>query len=262
VDLGLRGRIALVCASSKGLGRATALRLAAEQASVILCGRDEEALTKVAEEIVAHGGACLPVTADLTSASDRERLTRQGVERFGAIDIAVLNTAGPPTGRFEEHSLETWNEAYRTVLEPVVHIAQLVLPGMSERKFGRILANASFTARAPADRLVLSNSLRGAVVGLIKSIANEYGAHGVTANCILPGYFLTDRMRSVVSAQSGADAAAGRPLGETIVKDIPVGRWGDPDEFAAVSAFLVSQLAGYVTGAAFTLDGGLVRSVY
>jgi len=253
VDLGLQGRAALVCASSKGLGRATALRLAAEQVNIILCSRDKDALAKVVEDIATLGGACLAVAADLNSPADRERVVKLGVDRFGVIDIAVLNTPGPPPGVFADHSLETWRAAYETVLEPVVHLAQLVLPAMEAQGFGRILANTSFTARAPANRMVLSNSLRGAVVGLIKSIANEYAARGVTANCILPGYFLTDRMRTVVSAQSNAEA---------IVKDIPVGRWGDPDEFGAVSAFLVSQLAGYVTGAAFTLDGGLVRSVY
>lgn len=262
MDLGLQGRVALVCASSKGLGRAAALRLAGEGVKVILCGRDEDALAMVAEQIADLGGNCLSLGADLNSASDRQRLAREGAARFGAIDIALLNTGGPPTGRFEEHSLETWNDAYHSVLEPVVHLLQLLLPDMAARGFGRILANTSFTARAPADRLVLSNSLRAAVVGLIKSVANEYGARGVTANCILPGYFLTDRMRAVVDAQSTSEGAAGRPVGEAIVRDIPVGRWGDPDEFGAVSTFLVSQLAGYVTGAAFTLDGGLVRGVY
>jgi 3-oxoacyl-[acyl-carrier protein] reductase len=258
MNLGIKGRVALVCGSSSGLGRAIAVRLAEEGVSVVLTGRDEERLRATAAEIRGREGTCEPVVADLLDQRSRERLVERGAAVLGPIDICILNTPGPPTGSFADHSLEAWRLAYRTILEPVVHLSQLLVQGMGQRRFGRLLAIASFSVRAPADALVLSSSMRAAVVGLMKAIANEYGPLGVTANSLLPGYFLTDRMRSVLSAQA-------RGNGSTLAAlegSIPARRIGSPDECGAVAAFLVSQVAGYVNGAAFTLDGGLVPSIY
>ena len=262
MELGLTSKVALVCASSSGLGRAIASRLAREGASVILSGRNTDKLQALSAQISSAGGKCVAVAGDLTDARARERLVKTGVDMFGPVDILVSNTAGPPTGLFVDHSLEAWRASYEAVVEPVVHLLQLVLPSMKRRHFGRVLAIGSFAARAPADALVLSSSLRAAVIGLIKSIATEYGPDGVTANSLLPGYFLTDRMRAVATAQIvNTDGSSDAALA-SIVGTIPLRRCGDPDECGAVATFFLSQLAGYVTGATFTVDGGMVRSVY
>jgi 3-oxoacyl-[acyl-carrier protein] reductase len=187
--------VALVCASSHGLGFATASRLAREGASVVICGRDADAVESARSHIEAEGGRAIGVAVNLNDAQDRIRLVREAQSALGPIDIAVLNTGGPPTGTFANIGLDQWQDAYKSLVETVVHLSQLVLPGMVEKKWGRVLAVTSFVARQPADLMALSNSLRASVIGVMRTLANEYGPHGITVNSILPGYILTDRMR-------------------------------------------------------------------
>ena len=267
MDLGVAGKTALVCASSQGLGFATARRLALEGASVVVCGRHQDSVDAATRAIAADcgkigGGKVLGLAVDLGDLEARIQLIRAIEDRLGGIDIAVLNTGGPPTGTFESIGLEQWREAYKSLVETVVHLSQLVLPGMASRKWGRVLAVTSFVARQPADLMVLSNSLRASVIGLMRSLANEYGPHGVTVNSILPGYILTDRMRKVAHSQAEARGVPADQAFDRIAVNAALRRIGDPDEFANVAAFLVSQAASYVTGTAITVDGGLSKGVY
>jgi 3-oxoacyl-[acyl-carrier protein] reductase len=262
MDLGVKGKVALVCASSHGLGFATACRLAREGAAVVICGRDPDAVEVARGQIAADGGKAIGIAADLTSTVDRIRLIREVQSSLGVIDIAVLNTGGPPTGTFAAIGLDQWQDAYKSLVETVVHLSQLVLPGMVEKKWGRVLAVTSFVARQPADLMALSNSLRASVIGLMRTLANEYGPHGITVNSILPGYILTDRMRKVARAQAEAKGLPADQAFDRIAANIPLGRLGDPHEFGNLAAFLVSEAASYVTGTAITIDGGLSKGVY
>ncbi|HTJ62353.1 MAG TPA: SDR family oxidoreductase [Alphaproteobacteria bacterium] len=259
MDLGVGGKVALVCASSHGLGFATASRLAREGASVVVTGRDAAAVSAAVKEIGTHA---IGIPVDLGEADERQRLIGEIESKLGAIDIAVMNTGGPPTGVFESLSLEQWQGAFHSLVEPVVHLSQLVLPGMVAKKWGRILAVTSFVARQPADLMSLSNSLRAAVNGVMRTLANEYGKHGITVNSILPGYILTDRMRKVARSQAEAKGLPADTAFDAIAANVPLGRLGQPDEFGNLAAFLVSDAASYVTGQAITIDGGLSKGVY
>jgi len=262
MDLGVAGKTALVCASSQGLGFATARRLALEGARVAVCGRNQDTVDAAVGAIAAEGGEAIGLAIDLGDREQRIGLVGAIEDLLGPIDIAVLNTGGPPTGVFESITLEQWQVAYKSLVETVVHLAQLVLPGMAARKWGRVLAVTSFVAREPADLMVLSNSLRASVIGLMRSLANEYGPHGVTVNSILPGYILTDRMRKVAQSQAAARGLPADQAFDRVTVNSALRRIGDPDEFASVAAFLVSQAASYVTGTAITVDGGLSKGVY
>ena len=262
MDLGLNGKVALVCASSHGLGFATAHRLAREGASVVVCGRDAMAVDAARQRIEADGGKVLGIPVNLSDAAERVRLVKEIEAGLGPIDICVLNTGGPPVGTFETLTLDQWRDAYDLLVHSVVHLAQLVLPGMAERKWGRVLAVTSFVAREPANLMVLSNSLRASVNGLMRTLANEYGPHGVTVNSILPGYILTDRMQKVVRAQAEARGLPPDQALDPIANNAALRRVGQPDEFGNLAAFLVSEAASYVTGTAITIDGGLSRGVY
>jgi len=262
MDLGVKGKVALVCASSHGLGFATASRLAREGAAVVVCGRDAGSVEAARAEIAGTGGKAIGIPVDLYSADDRVRLIRETEAALGPIDVAVLNTGGPPTGTFESITLEQWQDAYRSLVETVVHLSQLVLPGMVQKKWGRVLAVTSFVARQPADLMALSNSLRSSVIGVMRTLANEYGPHGITVNSILPGYILTDRMRKVARAQAEAKGQPADQAFDRIAANVPLGRLGDPEEFGNLATFLVSDAASYVTGQAITIDGGLSKGVY
>jgi 3-oxoacyl-[acyl-carrier protein] reductase len=262
MDLGVKGKVALVCASSHGLGFATASRLAREGASVVICGRDTDAVESARSHIEAEGGRAIGVAVNLNDAQDRIRLVREAQSALGPIDIAVLNTGGPTTGPFASIGLDQWQDAYKSLVETVVHLSQLVLPGMVEKKWGRVLAVTSFVARQPADLMALSNSLRASVIGLMRTLANEYGPHGITVNSILPGYILTDRMRKVARAQAEAKGLPADQAFDRIAANVALGRLGDPHEFGNLAAFLVSEAASYVTGTAITIDGGLSKGVY
>jgi 3-oxoacyl-[acyl-carrier protein] reductase len=259
MDLGVKGKVALVCASSHGLGFATASRLAREGASVVVTGRDAHAVGAAVKEI---GPQALGIPVDLGKSDDRQGLVGEIQAKLGSVDIAVMNTGGPPTGVFENLSLEQWQAAFHSLVEPVVHLSQLVLPGMVAKKWGRILAVSSFVARQPADLMSLSNSLRAAVNGVMRTLANEYGRHGITVNSILPGYILTDRMRKVARSQAEAKGLPADKAFDAIAANVPLGRLGEPEEFGNLAAFLVSDAASYVTGQAITIDGGLSKGVY
>lgn len=262
MDLGLKGKVALVAASSQGLGFAVAKELAAEGTSLIICSRNQESIDRAAGNIRSETGAdVLSVAADVSVTGDIERLVNAGIDRFGRIDILFTNSGGPPAGHFESTTSESWDAATRVVLNSVVDLCRRVLPGMKERGWGRILNLTSIAAKQPVDNLMLSNSLRAAVTGFARTLANEVAPFGVTVNNILPGYTLTERLDELIDFLSEKEKISADDVRVRWESEIPMRRLGDPKEFAALAAFLVSERASYITGSSIAVDGGWVRSL-
>lgn len=241
MDLGLKDRVAMVAAASKGLGKAVALGLAKEGAKLAICARGEEALRATAAEVSTD---CLAMAIDVTVESQVKEFVRATLERFGRIDICVANAGGPPARPFEATSLEDWRSAVDLNLLSTVMLAREVLPGMKERGWGRFLTITSVAAKQPIDGLILSNGVRPAVIGLVKSLSNEYGPFNVLVNNVAPGYTATERLKK---------------LGVRPEAEIPLRRIGEPEEFANVVVFLASERASYITGTTILVDGGYAR---
>jgi Dehydrogenases with different specificities (related to short-chain alcohol dehydrogenases) len=262
VDLGLRGKVALVSASSRGLGRAIAEELAAEGALLVICARGEEALRKTAEEIRGSSGvSVVEVAADVSEHTGIERVVKAAIDAFGKVDILVTNSGGPPSGPFESLTPEMWDAAARLLLTSAVGLTRAVLPGMKERRWGRILNVTSIAAKQPVEGLMLSNSLRAAVTGFARTLATEVAPFGVTVNNILPGYTRTERVEDLARAASERSGTSAGDAFAKWEKEIPMGRLGEPREFAALAAFLASERASYITGSSIAVDGGWIRSL-
>lgn len=262
MDLGIEGRVALVAASSRGLGRAVANALAAEGVRLVMCARGEAALGAAAADVrQTHGVDVVEVAADLTRPEDVERVVAAGVEVFGGIDILITNTGGPPPGAFETHSPETWEHAVRQNLFSVTNLVRAVLPGQRERGWGRIVNVTSLAVKQPVDGLILSNSVRAAVTGFARTLANEVAAEGVTVNNVMPGYTRTDRLEELASIVAERKGLPHDRRLDAWNDEIPMHRLGEPEEFAALVAFLASASASYITGQSIAVDGGAVRSL-
>jgi len=258
MDLGLAGRVALVTAASKGMGKASAMGLAAEGARVVMCARTESDLKTAAEEIRAKTKAdVLAVPADVTKKDDVTALVDRAVKTFGHVDILVANAGGPPRGYFEDMTDEQWQGAFDVSLLSVVRLVRGVLPSMKARRWGRILTIQSVSVKQPIPELLLSNAVRPGVAGMMKTLAGQLGKDGITVNTVCPGKIMTDRFLGgqKISGLSREDYLA------RAVEDVPVGRIGTPEEFANVIVFLASERASYVTGVAVQVDGGLVRGL-
>ncbi|TVR56963.1 MAG: SDR family oxidoreductase [Gemmatimonadales bacterium] len=262
MNLGIENRIALVAASSRGLGRAVAEELAAAGTRLVICARGEEALHQAARELrEAHGVEVEAVAADLSWEEGVEKVLQRARERFGDPQILFTNTGGPPSGPFEAHDLAAWQGAVRQNLESVLLLVQGVLPAMRAAGWGRIVNCTSVAVKQPVDGLILSNSLRAAVTGMARTLANEVAADGVTVNNVLPGFTRTERLDDLARAnaeRAGTTEADARKVWES---QIPMGRLGEPDEFAAMVAFLCSQRAAYITGTSIPVDGGWVKGL-
>jgi len=262
MDLGFKGRIALVAAASQGLGRAVAEELAAEGASLVICARGKEALDQAAGEIREKTGATvLAVAADVSKPSDVSSLVEAGLNRFERIDILVTNAGGPPTGRFETLPNETWETAIRLTLFSTLELTRLVLPGMKEHKWGRILNITSIAVKQPIENLMLSNSIRAAVTGFARTLANEVAEFGITVNNIMPGYTRTERVVELAETLAIEKGINTEDVMQMWEKEIPMKRLGQPREFAALAAFLVSERASYITGTSIQVDGGWIKSI-
>jgi 3-oxoacyl-[acyl-carrier protein] reductase len=258
MDLGLKGKVALVTAASKGMGRACALGLAAEGARVMMCARSRADLVAAADEVRGKtGGEVQAEVADVTKAGDVKALVTRARQAFGGIDILVANCGGPPRGGLWEMTDEQWYGAFDVSVLSVVRLIREVVPSMRERKWGRVLTIQSVSVKQPVDGLLLSNAVRPGVAGLVKTLAPELGRDNITINVVCPGRIMTDRFL-------GGARQAGIPVDEYVSKssaEIPLRRIGSPEEFANVIVFLASERASYVTGVALQVDGGLVRGI-
>ena len=262
MDLGIRGKVALVAASSKGLGRAVAEELAAEGTHLVMCARGKETLEQTAELIRQKTGVkVVAVAADVSDPADVARVVKAAFDELGRVDILVANSGGPPSGPFESFTLEMWDAATRLLLKSAVELTRAVLPGMKERRWGRILNVTSIAAKQPIEGLMLSNSLRAAVIGFARTLANEVAPFGVTVNNLLPGYTRTDRVQELARAAGGKAGVSNTDIVSKWEMEIPMGRLGEPREFAALAAFLASERASYITGSSIAVDGGWIRSL-
>jgi len=262
MDFGLEGKTALVAASSRGLGRAVAEELAREGARLLICARTVGPLEEAGQAIHDETGAkVVAFPADLTNPADVERLIETAVTEFGRVDILVTNTGGPPPGPFESHSVEAWGSAIEQNLNSVLNLTRAVLPGMKEAGWGRIINITSVAVKQPIHGLILSNAVRAAVTGFAKTLASEVATAGVTVNNVMPGFTKTERLNSLaehIAETEGitVEEALSRWEGET-----PMGRIGEPEEFAALVAFLASERASYITGTSIPVDGGFIKAL-
>tara|TARA_B100000989_G_scaffold298839_1_gene290326 strand:+ start:1710 stop:2474 length:765 start_codon:yes stop_codon:yes gene_type:complete len=254
MDFGLLNKGALVMASSKGLGKAVAAELANEGCNVVICGRDDEALKNTSDGITSESGReCFYVQGDITSQNDRNHILSYSKSKIKSIDVLVTNSGGPKPGSFDDHDNEDWRDAYSLLVESTVSMIRGVLPDMKEQKWGRIITITSQAVKQPVEGLILSNSVRSALLGLVKTLSIELGKYNITVNNVLPGYTLTDRLETLIR-QRGTSL-------ENISVNVPLKRVGLPNEFAAAVAFLASEKASYITGVSLPIDGGWIKGI-
>ena len=261
MDLGLRGKVALVAAASRGLGRAIAEALADEGAVLGICARGAERLHEARDALAARGAQVHAMVADVSRLEDVQRITREMLDRHGRVDVLVTNAGGPPSGPFETHGWERWQQSVELTLRSTVELTRAVLPGMKERRWGRILNVTSIAVKQPVDGLILSTSIRAAVTGFARTLANEVAPFGITVNNILPGYTRTERVEELNAATAQREGIDVAEVARRIERQIPMGRLGEPPEFAALAAFLASERASYITGQSIAVDGGWIKSL-
>ena len=260
MDLGLSGKVAVVAASSKGLGKASALALAREGARVTICARTEADLQAAAREIGRETGAdVLAVPADLTTAEGIKSVVDATVRHFGGVDVLVNNSGGPALGKFADFTDDDWQRAFEVVTLNFVRFVREVVPHMRGRRWGRIIGIQSSSVKQPVEGIDLSNGIRPGVAGLMKALMPDLAKDGITINLVLPGSFLTSRISPGAGRSPEADQALQEQLAP-IAATIPLGRFGEPIELGNLVAFLASQQASYITGAVYQIDGGNIRS--
>ncbi|HWG59275.1 MAG TPA: SDR family oxidoreductase [Candidatus Acidoferrales bacterium] len=262
MDLGLKGRVAIVAAASKGLGRAAAHELAREGCDVAICARSAEATEGTAKEIGQQCGR--PVfwrALDVTNAEAVRRFIADVDAKYGRVDICVTNAGGPPAKKFLDISIEEWLQATNLTFLSAVYFMREVVPLMKRNKWGRLLAITSVSVKQPIDGLLLSNSLRAAVAGLVKTLANELGPDGITANNICPGYTLTERLDELAGKQARLTGKSRDEIFQAWSAQIPMGRVARPEEFAAMVAFLASERASAINGTTIAVDGGWTKGL-
>ena len=262
MDLGLKGRVAIVGGGSKGLGRACADSLAQEGANLVICSRNAEELDRAAGEISAASGVeVLAVAGDLTQLSDIQTLIKRTVDYFGRLDVLVNNSGGPPAGRAADISEEVWRQSIDMALMFFIRMSQEAVPHMKGKRWGRIVNILASSVYQPIDNLVTSGVTRLGAVAFAKSLADEVGRDNILVNNVAPGYLLTDRMMHIFETRSADTGANVEDLLQAQSSAIPVGRLGRPEELGDLVAFLSSEKNSYTTGATILVDGGVVRSV-
>jgi 3-oxoacyl-[acyl-carrier protein] reductase len=264
MDLGLRDKVIFVAAASKGLGRAIAEEFAREGAKVVMCSRDEGAIGTAAREIAAATKAeTLAVAADLSKKEDCERFIRTGLEKFGRMDVLVVNAGGPPPGRFEELDEAAWDKAYQLTLMSAVRLTKVALPELRKTK-GNVIFSTSTSVRQPTQYvpLILSNALRAAVHGMLKTLSKDLGKDGIRVNAVQPGRVHTERIDSLDADTAKRSGRSQEQVAADWHAQIPLGRYGDPKEYAAAVVFLASQRASYITGVSLQVDGGMLQAMF
>jgi 3-oxoacyl-[acyl-carrier protein] reductase len=255
--------VALVAAASRGIGYAAALELAREGARVFLCSRDERRASEAAEKIHNETGANVAgIAADVTNAADVEQFVKLAAERAGRIDICVTNAGGPPATTFDNTDIEMFREAFELNGLSAIRLAKLVLPGMRERKWGRIVNVTTISVKQPVDGLLLSNTVRAGLTSWAKTVSNEVAADGVTINNVAPGYTLTERQDELAVARGKALGKSKEEMMAMWASQTPAHRIAAPEEIAAAIAFLASERASYITGVTLQVDGGWTRGLF
>ncbi len=263
MELGIDGKVALVAASSRGLGKAVAAGFAREGAKVVICARSAETLERAAEEIRRETAATvLAVPTDLTDPEQIAALVARVEGEFGTVHILVNNAGGPPAGYFQDLDDEKWRQAVELTLMSSVRLTRAVLPFMKKQKWGRIINITSVSVKQPIDELLLSNSLRLAVVGWAKTLANQVAAEGILVNNVCPGWTRTDRVVELFTARAKREGTSAKQIESRITSTIPMGRLGRPEELANLVVFLGSECASYLTGTSIQVDGGAVKGIY
>ena len=262
MDLGISGKVALVCGSSAGLGRAIADALAAEGCRVAVNGRDEERLNHAVSLLAQrYETEIAGFRADVSVPAQAAELVDQVRHRFGSVDILICNAAGPPAAPFEATAPEAWQPALDLNLLSTIHLCRAVVPVMRKRNWGRIVCLTSVAAKQPLAGLILSTTARAGVLGFAKCLSDELATQGITVNVVCPGYMHTDRVTDLVEQRASQTKRDTHQVMAGMVADIPLGRMGEPDEIGAAVAFLASARAGYITGVALQVDGGFIRSI-
>jgi 3-oxoacyl-[acyl-carrier protein] reductase len=262
MNLGLKDRVAIVAASSQGLGKAVALGLAREGARLALCARTESVLAETAGEIRAETGVeVMTRPIDVTSYDQVRSFVAAAVAQFGRLDICVANAGGPPSKLFAETTIEDWHAAANLNLMSTVHLATEVLPLMQQRRWGRFIAITSVTVKQPVEGLILSSAVRAGVRGLIKSLSNEYGPYNVLVNNVCPGYTATARLVSLTARLADKEGVTPQEIENRWAAQTPLRRVGQPEELANLVVFLASERASYITGVSIPVDGGLVKAI-
>ena len=256
MDLGIQNKVALVLASSKGIGRAIAISLAREGVKVVLTGRSAELLDSTAKEISDFGGFAYPLPWDLHQLDSIEAKISQIEKDVGPIDILINNTGGPPLTSVQNQSIEIWQNNFNHLVLFVMKVTDRVLPGMKQRHWGRIITSTSSGTIAPIPNLGISNTLRVALNGWAKTLSNEVAQDGITVNMVLPGRILTDRIRTIDSQRAEKEQKPLDEVTEKSVSTIPMKRYGSPEEYADAVTFLASKQASYITGTSLRVDGG------
>lgn len=261
MNLGLDGKTALVVGGGSGLGRAVALALAAEGANVVAAGRRADAVERTTELIQSAGGAAVAVQLDLTDAGTFDSALTGARRRFGGVDILFNSGGGPPPTPAGGQSADLWQRQFESIVLGVIQLTDLVVPGMKERGWGRIITNKSSGVVVPIPNLGLSNAFRLALVGWSKTLARELAPDGITVNVVVPGRILTDRIRELNEAQAAREGTTTADVERASIASIPVGRYGDPAEYAATVAFLAGAHAAYITGSLIRVDGGAIPAI-
>lgn len=262
MELGLKGKVAIVAASSQGIGRAAAEAFAAEGCRVAMCARNEQTLALAADRIrKQHSAEVFDRTLDVTDAAAVRQFVEAVVTKFGAADICVTNAGGPPAKGFLAASVEDWHKAVEASFMSTVHFAREVIPHMQRRRWGRIITITSITTKQPVADLVLSNAVRGAVVGLVKSLANEFGKDGILVNNVGPGFTATDRLKELAKSRSAASGTSEKEIFDSWAAEAPLRRLGEPGEVADTIVWLASDRASYVTGQTVLVDGGMYKGL-
>jgi 3-oxoacyl-[acyl-carrier protein] reductase len=262
MNLGLKNRVALIAASSQGIGLATTEAFAVEGCRIAMCARNQATLQAAAEKIrKQHNVEVIAEAFDVTDAAAVTRFVATVAARFGAVDICVTNAGGPPAKGFLAASLEEWQRALELNFLSTVYFAREVIPHMQKKKWGRIITLTSITTKQPVTDLVLSNAVRAAVVGLVKSLANEFGKDGILVNNVGPGFTATDRLKELAAARASATGKSEREVFDGWAADAPLKRLGQPREIAETIVWLASERASYITGQTLLVDGGMYKGL-